>query len=238
MALSYTYQYSDKKYNDAVCILSVLAQAAIDSAKRAFDVDIGAEIKRLKEDINIKENKYPEFWLGIRKGFNEKNINYNIQCPMNTLFHLRQKYTAYPDKSIPIQAFLMKYPPENTQKVAKKIATMISKFSIGLYDVRKKNEFDMWEKDDYVVLRDDFDEIVNYIRSIKLGHKYISVISWLIDNTLGRSENRVVLDHDTYVRLNKNRAIFTKVLYEANPNAFLLCFSKMMNTPIQETPTG
>ena len=40
LALTYTYNFEDKKYEDYVCILSVLAQAAIDNAKRRYDIDI------------------------------------------------------------------------------------------------------------------------------------------------------------------------------------------------------
>ena len=36
---------------------------------------INEEIKRIKQDMNVKRNKYPAFWLGIRKGFNVDNIN-------------------------------------------------------------------------------------------------------------------------------------------------------------------
>ena len=58
IAQSYDYTFNSKKYSDYVCILSVLAQAAIDSAKRQFDIDITSEIKRIKKDLNVKENKY------------------------------------------------------------------------------------------------------------------------------------------------------------------------------------
>ena len=38
IALTYTYNFDDQKYKDYVCILSVLAQVAIDSAKRRFEI--------------------------------------------------------------------------------------------------------------------------------------------------------------------------------------------------------
>lgn len=73
LCLTYTYSFpEDQKYSDYVCILSVLAQVAIDNAKRRFDIDLTEEIDSIKRDMNIKENKYPEFWLAIRKGFNKK----------------------------------------------------------------------------------------------------------------------------------------------------------------------
>ena len=50
---SYTYTFDDKKYSDYICILSVLAQAAIDSSKKVFDIDLNEEI-----DIIKKENPH------------------------------------------------------------------------------------------------------------------------------------------------------------------------------------
>ena len=40
LALTYQYNFEDNKYNNYVCILSVLAQVAIDNAKRKFDIDL------------------------------------------------------------------------------------------------------------------------------------------------------------------------------------------------------
>lgn len=62
LAQTYASSFGDKKYRDAVCILSVLAQVAIDNAKRAFDVDINEEIKLLKQSLDIENNQYPIFW--------------------------------------------------------------------------------------------------------------------------------------------------------------------------------
>ena len=64
-----------------MCILSVLAQVSIDSAKRRYDIDISDEIKRIKKDMNIKENGYPVFWTHIRKDFGEDKINDKLICP-------------------------------------------------------------------------------------------------------------------------------------------------------------
>ena len=85
LCLSYTYNFDDQKYRDYVCILSVIAQIAIDSAKRRFAIDITGEIERIKKDINVKKNGYPLFWSIIRNGFNSRTINPSLICPMNYL---------------------------------------------------------------------------------------------------------------------------------------------------------
>ena len=61
-AQTYMYNFPDQKYKDYVCILSVIAQAAIDNAKRTFDIDIMGEIERIKQDMNVEENGIPSFW--------------------------------------------------------------------------------------------------------------------------------------------------------------------------------
>ena len=104
VCLTYTYNFPDKKYQDYVCILSVVAQIAIDNAKRSFDINIPDEIRRIKKDMDIKEHKYPAFWTLIRRDFDKKyederkrcrrtgepfnpkinsKINKNLVCPMN-----------------------------------------------------------------------------------------------------------------------------------------------------------
>jgi hypothetical protein len=88
IAQTYECNFEDQKFSDYVCILSVLAQAAIDSAKRRFDIDITEEIKRIKKDMDIKEHRYPSFWSIIKRDFNKKNINKDLICPMNYLFDL------------------------------------------------------------------------------------------------------------------------------------------------------
>ena len=49
LAQSYMNTFNDRKYSDAVCILSVVAQCAIDNAKRVYDIDVNEEIKLLNE---------------------------------------------------------------------------------------------------------------------------------------------------------------------------------------------
>ena len=74
VAQTYDCTFGEQIHKDAVCILSVLAQVSIDSAKRIFDVDVGKEIRRLKKEMRVDEIKYPKFWQIIRKDFSRKNI--------------------------------------------------------------------------------------------------------------------------------------------------------------------
>ena len=99
LAQSYANTFNDDKYWDIVCILSVVAQLAIDSAKRSFDIDITEEIKEIKKSLNIDKNGYPAFWKLIQdkklhkqnKEFSKEKINNDLQCPMNYLTTVKIK---------------------------------------------------------------------------------------------------------------------------------------------------
>ena len=108
LAQTYACNFNDQKYIDYVCILSVLAQVAIDNAKRRFDIDLSDEIRRIKNDMDIKENMYPSFWMIIKRGFNEKYINKNLKCPMNYLYDLDLTEFHNQDSTLPMSHFFAK----------------------------------------------------------------------------------------------------------------------------------
>lgn len=92
LALSYYYDImyhtgeQNKELRDVFVICSVLAQVAIDSAKRSFDVSVGDELRRLKkvaQNINTANNescgrtekvKYPVFYAEIQCEKQKKKV--------------------------------------------------------------------------------------------------------------------------------------------------------------------
>ena len=82
--------------------MAVICQCSIDGTKRSFDVDIPGEIKRIKENIEIKKNGYPAFWRDIRRDCNKNLINYNLQCPMNAVHSLTVGRAEFKNDTIPI----------------------------------------------------------------------------------------------------------------------------------------
>lgn len=92
LALSYYYDImyhageQNKELRDVFVICSVLAQAAIDSAKKNFDVSVGDELRQLKrvaQDINTANNelcgrkevvKYPTFYAEIQCEKQKKKV--------------------------------------------------------------------------------------------------------------------------------------------------------------------
>lgn len=225
LCLTYTYNFDDQKYIDYVCILSVLAQVAIDNAKRRFDIDLNEEIKRIKDDMNIKENGYPSFWTIIRKGFNKKRINSKLKCPMNYVFDLdiiKYKSSA---STLPMERFFVKYELDENSKRRKsrKVEELIQEYSLDLYNLNTNTDD---ENEDYFLLRSDFDALLNDIRSVYISNNYLGLISWLLDRAFMITPNMKSNNSKLKSTIDTNKSILIKVLYEINPKALLKCFSK------------
>lgn len=223
IAQTYACNFADKKYIDYVCILSVLAQAAIDSAKRKFDIDISAEIKRIKNDMDIKKYKYPSFWMIIKRGFNRDNINKDLICPMNYLYDMDLTEFHSQDATLPMNCFFQKYEMNNNIRTCKKVEDLIEKYSIKLYGYNSNKTCD---DETYLLLRKDFEDLIADIQKIKISKNYLGLFSWLIDRGFIITHNIKSTQFQLKSTINKNRAILLKVLYTINPSNLLKCFSK------------
>lgn len=219
IALTYSYNFKDQKYQDYVCILSVLAQVAIDNAKRKFDIDLTKEIKRIKKDMNLKDNKYPEFWLIVKKGFNKNNINKNLKCPMNYLCELKIKEFKPKESTLPMNNFFVKYEIDENRRKSKKVEDLIYKYSFNLYQSNYQED-----EDDFLLLRADFDEMIKDIKSIYISNNYVGLMSWLVNRAFyigsGVKRNKMGM----LQVLEYNKSILLKTLYEINKKSLLKCF--------------
>ena len=220
LALTYTYNFKNKKYIDYVCILSVLAQVSIDSAKRRYDIDISKEIQRIKKDMDISKNGYPKFWLHIRRGFNRDKINYNLKCPMNVLSDINFKEYPIQKGVLPMTYFFKQYELKESRRKSKKVEKLIEKYSLELYCSHLNND------DEYFLLRSDFDELIEDIRAIYISKEYLGLMSWLINRTFCITPNVQGRDDIIQSTLRKNKSILLKTLYAVNPNNLLEIFSK------------
>lgn len=223
IAQTYACNFSDKKYIDYVCILSVLAQAAIDSAKRRFDIDISSEIKRIKNDMDIKKYKYPSFWRIIKRGFNRDNINEELICPMNYLYNMDLTEFHSQDTTLPMKYFFQKYEMDNNIRTCRKVEDLIERYSIKLYECNSNNTYC---DETYLLLRKDFDDLISEIQKIKISKNYLGLFSWLIDRGFIITHNIKSTQFQLKSTINKNRSILLKVLYTINPSNLLKCFSK------------
>lgn len=216
LALTYTYNYDDQKYKDYVCILSVLAQVSIDSAKRRYDIDIANEIRRIKRDMNIQEYGYPKFWLNIRSGFNKDKINYDLSCPMNELSNVRFKGVSVKKGVLPISHFLNKYEIKGSRRGSRKVEKIIEKYSLELLASQFSDE------DEYLLLRSDFDEMIEDIKRVHISKQYLSLMSWLVQRAFLLTPQA----YNSHSQTHRNKSILLKTLYEVNPSCLLQVFSK------------
>ena len=221
LAQTYDCTFDEQKYKDYVCILSVLAQIAIDSAKGLFDVDVGSEIKRIKKDMDVENNKYPAFWKVIRRDFKEKNINYNLVCPMNYLYNLKLDQFRSNESTIPIQYFFKKFEIEKNRKTCKKVEEIIEMYMNKYYStISSENE------DSYFLLKMDFDNMIQDIKKVYVSKNYIGLFSWLIDRAFCVSISQKQNQYKLKSKIKKRKSILIKALYDINSANLLKCFSE------------
>ena len=178
-------------------------QVAIDSAKRRFDVDIAAEIRRIKKDMDIQKNNHPKFWRIIQKDFHGK-INEDLICPMNYLSDIKIQKFRSKESTIENSYFINQYNLEENRRKCKKVEDLIKKYSNYIYN----------KEIDYLLLQDDFNNLINDLRQIYLSQNYIGLMSWLINRAFSEKTS------------NKNKPALLSVLYHINKSNLLKIFSK------------
>ena len=235
IALTYSYNFDDEKYVNYVCILSVLAQVAIDSAKRRFDIDITNELNSIKADMDIKQIGYPIFWKHIKDAkskdkkdkFNVDKINKELICPMNYVSELKFNESRSSDSTIPISHFFNRFEIDDNRRRSKKIETMIETYSLELYKSVVLNEKDKDnDTDDYILLMANFEDMIDDIKSLYMSNQYIGFMSWIIDRTFLITSNTKRNKDRINSKIEKNKSILLSVLYQSNKESLLKIFSK------------
>ena len=95
---------------------------------------------------------------------------------------------------------------------------MIEDFSLDVYKTQSGcNE-------DYLLLRNDFEELIDRIRQTYISKEYKGLMSWLIDRAFNITPK--VQSQEAITNLKHNRTILFKTLYEINPRNFLEIFAK------------
>ena len=197
-------------------------QVAIDNAKRRFDIDLTREIDLIKKDMDIKTNGYPAFWGIVKKGFNKQRVNSELICPMNYVFDIKTKDTRKRIGTLPMSEFFIKHEISEHRRKCKKVEELIQKYSLDLFNYNIDEDDDNYEK--YLLLRQDFEKMIEDIQTTYISKNYIGLMSWLINRAFGigagvRSKSDVIMS-----KINMNKAILLKTLYLVNPSALLKCF--------------
>lgn len=222
IAQTYACNFADEKYQDYVCILSVLAQVAIDNSKRKFDIDLTQEIKAIKEDMNIGENKYPVFWKLIKHGFNNKNINLDLKCPMNYLYNIDIAKFRDNIPTLPMSYFFISHPIEKDKKQCKKVEELISNYSLGLLE--SQIDDDLFDYSHHLLLRSDFNELLSNITRTYISMNYAGLMSWLINRAFKITPKLAEQTTKIKSKTSKNKPLLLKILFQVSNKSFLSCF--------------
>ena len=213
-------------------------QCAIDNAKRTFDIDLNNEINRIKADMNIPENVYPIFWKTIKE-FNDnryikrsktnvkkKEVFYNpeLTCPMNYLYENNINVSTPNTPTYSMDNFFVNYPLEINRRKCKAVEELIEKYSWDLM-FKQVNRYEE-NSDEFLLMRNDFDEMVEDIRRINISSNYLGLMSWLINRAFTITPQLKGKKDKTISKLNKNKIILLQTLYSVNSKQFLKCFSK------------
>ena len=219
---TYACNFADEKYQDYVCILSVLAQVAIDNSKRKFDIDLTQEIKSIKEDMNIGENKYPVFWKLIKHGFNNKNINVDLKCPMNYLYNIDIAKFRDNTPTLPMSYFFISHSLEKDKKQCKKVEELISNYSLGLLE--SQIDDDPFDYSHHLLLRSDFNELLSNITRTYISTNYAGLMSWLINRAFKITPKLAEQTTQIKSKTSKNKPLLLKILFQVSNKSFLSCF--------------
>ena len=71
--------------------------------------------------------------------------------------------------------------------------------------------------------------MIEDIRKINISSNYLGLMSWLINRAFIITSDAKRHKKQTISKLNKNKIILLKTLYNVNPKQFLKCFSNNIN---------
>ena len=93
---------------------------------------------------------------------------------------------------------------------------LIEKYSLELL-----NSY-MSDDDEYFLLRNDFDEMIEDIRKIYISKEYLGLMNWLVVRAFRLTPQA----YQSFSKTHKDKAILLKTLYSVNPNSLLQVFSR------------
>jgi hypothetical protein len=249
--LTYTYNFDDPKYQDYVCILSVLAQVAIDNAKRRFDIDLNEEIDSIEKDMNIKKNGLPAFWTVTKKdkrkckNAKERNerrkkqkerikarVNKDLVCPMNYIYDISVGKFRSNESTLPMEHFFSFYEAPANRRKSKKVEELIQKYSLDLFNYNLGEDD---EDEEYLLLRSDYEKLIEDIKKTYISGNYRDLMSWLINRAFRIGSGVKGKSDKIQSTINTNKSLLLKVLYDVNNDIFLQCFSKNLHNKENST---
>lgn len=215
-SISYTYLDKREQFDKESALNSVLAQLAIDGAKRCFLVDVTKAISESKKRLNISEVGYPKFWKNCHDDFSGGKINDNIVCPMNICAGYafpRMSYTY----SVPTENYLSSMGRANVDKEVVSQVLDVFNFCTCIGDDLCCDD----TKVSYILAEEEFEEMCSKVGRIVSSKRYIGVYRLLMKVAMTDYDYRGV----DMSNVKKNRSMLIALLYKANKKLFLDCIS-------------
>ena len=143
---------------------------------------------------------------------------------MNYLYNLN--ISKYRDKTstLPMLEFFISHPLEKDKKQCKKVEELISNYSLGMLDYHIDNN--IYDYSSHLLLRSDFDELLDNISKTYISTNYSGLMSWLINRAFKITPKLVEKTTKIKSKISKNKPLLMKILYQVSPRSFLNCFKE------------
>ena len=99
-----SYYYDDgmksRELEEVFIILSVIGQISIDLAKKEFNLNVGREIKRIRNLPCMNKKFVPQFFADTKKRRNNKDFENvkRMNCPMDIMAEMIEQQTGYSER--------------------------------------------------------------------------------------------------------------------------------------------
>ncbi|WP_088185853.1 hypothetical protein [Desulfosporosinus sp. FKA] len=235
LAMSWYWGDESKILADIVCIMSVLAQVAIDNSKRKYGVKVRDEIERISrlkcidKKIKVKVNKdgntitkilkaKPLFWKYINEKVNDNNlINcYDCPCPMSILqavIDADVKCGSKNKDTIDSVKFVKIIDGKADDRQKDKIEAKIKEYDDAVKEHNSlvnqglvKKDDEKWKLKEQLLQKD----VVNYICGLKIKPKTMQILisKALSINGMNSKYKRKLLNGLYCADIKKNRNVF------------------------------
>lgn len=224
LALSYYFDGGSKsqELEDVFIICSVLAQVAIDGAKREYVIDVGKELYRLQNLSCMKPSdgkRYPKFYADIQKQkgneVDESEIR-EFSCPMEILAKIIEegvidlrKHKKYNTSTYNLKTvFEYKADKIRDNKQYKKVISIVQEYDKTVKGLDETKEG--YSKD----VEREFDECMEKINKLSINKSTMSSLIAYAFSKNGDIRDRLLV-----------------ALYDYDSEKFLGCFKKKSKTP-------
>ncbi len=236
LALSYYYDggSTSQELEDVFIICSVLAQIAIDSAKRIFDINVNSELSRLSKLLCMQQEdgkKYPVFYAKIqeqkssgkkKKKVIDKSEIKEFNCPMEILADIIEENIIDLRKYKEIIPYtcnlntVFQYKPDRIRdsKQYKKVISIVQEYD------RELRKLDIANSDYSKNVDNIFDNCMIKLRKLSINKSTMSSLIAYAFSPNGDIRDRLLT-----------------VLYDKDSKLFLSCFKKTEKTSAKNAET-